>query len=71
MEEKGVTVLLMPPVCLCCGIQLPSKIGLAGGKGLVRNLLITKDVLTSDLMGCNNIMLLNNHLVIGSSLLGY
>lgn len=69
MEEKGVTVLLSP-VCLRCGIQLPSKIALAGGKGLVTNLLITKDVLTSDLMGCNNIVRLNNYLVVGSSLLG-
>lgn len=69
MEEKGVTVLLMPPVCLHCRIQLSSKIGLAGGKRLVTSLLITKDVLTSDLMGCNNIMLLNNYLVVGVSLL--
>lgn len=60
MEDKGLTVLLMPPVCLHHGIQLPSKIGLAGGKGLVTNLLITKDVLTSDIMDCNNIMLFNN-----------
>lgn len=71
MEDKGVMVLLMPPVCLHCGIQLPSKIGLAGGKGLVTNLLITKDVLTSDIMGCNNIMLFNNYLVLGGSQLGY
>ena len=70
MEEKGFRVLLMPPVCLHCGIQLPSKIGVAGGKGLVTNLLITKDVLTSELMGCNNVLLLNNYLVVGSSLLG-
>lgn len=41
-------------------MQLPSKIGLAGGEGLVTNLLITEEVLTSDLMRCNNIMLLNN-----------
>lgn len=60
MEDKGLTALLMPPVCLHRGIQLPSKIGLAGGKGLVTNLLITKDVLTSDIMGCNNIILFNN-----------
>lgn len=71
MEEKGATVLLMLPVYLHCGIQLSSKVGLAGGKGLVTNLLITKDVLTSDLVGCNDIMLLNNYLVVGSSLLGY
>lgn len=71
MEEKGVTVLAMPPVCLHCGIQLPSKIGLAGGKRLVTNLLVNKDVLTSDLMGCNNTMLLNNYLIVGSLLLSY
>lgn len=70
MEEEGVTVLLMPPVCLCCGIWLPSNVALAGGKGLVTNLLITEDVLAPDLMGCNNIMLLDNYLVDGSSLLG-
>lgn len=70
MEEKGVALLPVPPMCLHCGIRLPSKIGLAGGKGLVTNLLITEDVLlTSALMGCNNSMLLS-YLVGGSPLLG-
>lgn len=52
-------------------MQFPSKIGLAGGERLVTNLLITEEVLTCDLMGCNIIIrLLNNYSVGGSSLLG-
>lgn len=61
--EKGVTVLLMPPVPLHLGIWLPCRIGLAGGKGLVTNLLITEDVLNALLMGYNGIMAFNNYLV--------
>lgn len=68
--EKGVTVLPMPPVHLHSWIWLPSRIGLAGGKGLVTNLLITKDVLIGVLMGYNSVMVFNNYLVVGSSLLG-
>lgn len=49
--HKGKGAVFTP----CCGIALwgfwlPSKIGLAGGKGLVRMLLIPKDVLMSNLM---------------------
>lgn len=65
---KGVTVLMMPPVHLHLGVWLPSRIGLAGGKGLVTNLLITKDVLNALLMGYSSIMVFNNYLVVGSSL---
>lgn len=67
--EKGVTVLLMPPVHLHSWIWLPSRIGLAGGEGLVTNLLITKDVLIAVLMGYNSVMVFKNYLVVGSSLL--
>lgn len=63
-------MLLMPPVHLHSGVCLPSRIGWAGGKGLVTNLLIGKDVLNADLMGYNNVMVSNNYLVVGSSLLG-
>lgn len=62
--QKGVTVLLVPPVHLHWGIWLPSRVGLPGGKGLVTNLLITEDVLNAVLMGYNSVMVFNTYLVI-------